>query len=246
MAIREIPENRILTVLQEKGLTQAQLSRLTGIMPATICSIIKKRIYPFKAYQEKISSALGVQPIDIFDPEYCQEGSENKVGNSIANIYSITCTKSTSTDIKRCTMKGIDNKGGSGEEEGRENYEDLFLVQTEEKSKKTKNEYSKDFETFWSIYPHKTGKLPAFNKWKTNLRQGVKPSDMIAAALEYKKECAGREERLILHPKTFLGHNKYWLEILERKEKDNGLSETGAGTPEDFFGFAAEEFDPFA
>ena len=100
---REIPKNFIQDRLDEAGMSQASLSRITGIMPSVISSIVRGRLFPFRGYIEKICKALNCQPLDIVEVDVCQEGSENKVGNSIANIYISTCTVPNNT-ISTCTL----------------------------------------------------------------------------------------------------------------------------------------------
>ncbi|MDF2591382.1 MAG: hypothetical protein K0S75_848 [Clostridia bacterium] len=83
-------------------------------------------------------------------------------------------------------------------------------------SGKGKNEYTDEFEKFWSYYPRKTEKSAAFSKWKARLKQKVSAADMIKAAQNYAEKCKleGAEERFIKHAKTFLGENKPFEEFI--------------------------------
>lgn len=80
----------------------------------------------------------------------------------------------------------------------------------------SKNGYTEEFEEFWMLYPRKTEKAAAFNKWKTRLKQKVASEDLIKAARNYAYKCRaeGTEERFIKHAKTFLGENKPYEEFI--------------------------------
>ena len=51
------------------------------------------------------------------------------------------------------------------------------------------------------------------------LNEGCVPEQMIKAASNYAAECAGKEDKFILHPSTFLGPNARWIEWLQVKEE---------------------------
>lgn len=72
------------------------------------------------------------------------------------------------------------------------------------------DEYTPEFEAFWSIYPRRVGKTAAFKNWKTRLKDKVKPDLLITTAQNYAISCRenGTEEHYISHPKTFLGPSK--------------------------------------
>jgi len=71
-------------------------------------------------------------------------------------------------------------------------------------------EYTPEFEAFWSAYPRRVGKTAAFKNWKTRLKDKVKPDLLIITAQNYAISCRenGTEEHYISHPKTFLGPSK--------------------------------------
>jgi len=71
----------------------------------------------------------------------------------------------------------------------------------------TREEYTPDFEEFWSSYPRKTEKYAAFKAWKTRRKEGVPAADLTAASKHYADYCAakGTETQYIKHAKTFLG-----------------------------------------
>lgn len=223
---REIPKNSIQERLDEAGMSQAMLSRLTGIMPSVISSVVRGRIYPFRGYIEKICQALNCQPVDIIDGSACQEGSENKVGKSIANIYISTCTCTVpNNSISKCTVHNNinskensnikctdkNNKTCTGRGAGETNPRKKVYTQ--------KEEYSSEFEAFWSFYPRKIEKKAAYEKWNATMRRGNKADDVIRGAQNYADKCLRKktEENFMKHPKTFLGHNEYWREYLNSK-----------------------------
>lgn len=79
-----------------------------------------------------------------------------------------------------------------------------------EKSEKGKDEYSKEFEEFWSLYPRKIEKRAAYKNWAARIRDGTDPSQLVLAARNYAKFCLSQkiEERYIKHPSTFLSSSR--------------------------------------
>jgi len=75
------------------------------------------------------------------------------------------------------------------------------------KAKKPREEYSPEFEHFWSVYPRRIEKVRAFKAWSARLKERADPEDLIQAATNYSRYCKheGIEERYIKHPATFLG-----------------------------------------
>jgi len=220
---REIPKNFIQDRLDEAGMSQASLSRITGIMPSVISSIVRGRLFPFRGYIEKICKALNCQPLDIVEVDVCQEGSENKVGNSIANIYISTCTVPNNT-ISTCTLNNnINSNLNNTNLKGTDNNNKTCTGRGTGETKKVnkQNDYTQDFEKFWSLYPRQIEKKSAFEKWNATLRKGVKPEALITGAMNYARKCFRErtEEKFIKHPKTFLGHNEYWREY-QNAEKE--------------------------
>lgn len=67
--------------------------------------------------------------------------------------------------------------------------------------------YSADFGTFWTVYPLKAEKRAAWKQWRTRIKAGVRPTELIAAATHYAAWCAtvGQDPPFIKHAKTFLG-----------------------------------------
>lgn len=94
------------------------------------------------------------------------------------------------------------------------------------KVKKTNiTSYSKEFESFWSVYPNKKDKKGAFEKFKQALNRNHSVEAIIEGTKNYAKYCEvkGTVKDYIKHPKTFL-HNdsfldEYELELEQPKPK---------------------------
>jgi hypothetical protein len=74
------------------------------------------------------------------------------------------------------------------------------------------NDYTPDFNEFWTAYPKKIGKLVAFKKFQSVIKNPqYPPADLKDAAEEYADQCKSekREERFILHPATFLEKDRW-------------------------------------
>ena len=67
---------RLTRIRKNEGITQAELSRLTGIPRPTICHIENGKVYPFPGWKQRIGEALDI------DPEILFEEVENNEQNS--------------------------------------------------------------------------------------------------------------------------------------------------------------------
>ncbi|HHY95890.1 MAG TPA: hypothetical protein GX513_12920 [Firmicutes bacterium] len=106
-----------------------------------------------------------------------------------------------------------DQKGPSPADAGRE----CFPQQGQKSTRKQRDqEYTADFEAFWSVYPRRAEKQRAYRAWRARLREKHSPDDLIRAAANYAASChaKGTEERFIKHPATFLGPDKPFEEWL--------------------------------
>ncbi|MGI9861343.1 hypothetical protein SDD30_08160 [Moorella naiadis] len=81
---------------------------------------------------------------------------------------------------------------------------------------KVQEAYTAEFEHFWAIYPRKLEKRAAYKSWRARLKEGIKPDDLIIAALNYAKYCRqnGIDERFIKHAATFLGPSRSYEDYL--------------------------------
>ncbi|MDH0291411.1 hypothetical protein N7414_19985 [Pseudomonas sp. GD04087] len=80
--------------------------------------------------------------------------------------------------------------------------------------------YSDDFESFWREYPkrHRASPKPdAWKAWQARIRAGVPSSDLIAAAIAYRKEQVALGKagtQYVQQPATFLGPGERWVPYL--------------------------------
>lgn len=88
----------------------------------------------------------------------------------------------------------------------------------EGKSKKAINNYSTDFEEFWSVYPRKADKAQAYKKYKARLEDGFSHEQLLEAAKNYAAQCKRdrTEDKYIKHGKTFLGESTPFLDYLPK------------------------------
>lgn len=82
------------------------------------------------------------------------------------------------------------------------------------------SDYTKEFETFWNIYPRKKEKKAAFGKWKATKNKGADPNDLIKAATNYNQECKAEcaSDKYTKLAKTFLGPDEHWRDYVEDKK----------------------------
>jgi hypothetical protein len=94
---------------------------------------------------------------------------------------------------------------------------------------KVQEAYTAEFEHFWAIYPRKLEKRAAYKAWRSRLKEGVKPDDLITAAQNYAKYCRqnGTDERFIKHASTFLGPSRPYEDYLS---PPRARAEPGQGT----------------
>jgi predicted RNA-binding protein with RPS1 domain len=79
--------------------------------------------------------------------------------------------------------------------------------------------YSKEFETFWNIYPRKSEKKAAYAKYKASKNKGATVNQLLQAATNYALQCKREttDEKYIKLPATFLGPNEHWREWATRE-----------------------------
>ena len=72
------------------------------------------------------------------------------------------------------------------------------------------DEYTPEFEEFYSAYPRRVEKRRAYKAWKAQIKEKAPPENMILAAVNYAANCKNRgtEPQYIKHPATFLGKDK--------------------------------------
>jgi len=60
------PRLRIEQEMERRHITQAALSRQTGIHTSTLSHLISGKVYPFSGWKRRLSSALGVPGDELF------------------------------------------------------------------------------------------------------------------------------------------------------------------------------------
>lgn len=93
-------------------------------------------------------------------------------------------------------------------------------IPTPEEEKPKAEAYSKDFEDFWEVYPRKVGKGDAYKKYKTRIKDGWSPAELLAAAKNYRTKVLNdkTEPKYIKHPKTFLSDTTPFVDFIKKSE----------------------------
>lgn len=80
--------------------------------------------------------------------------------------------------------------------------------------------YSKDFEDWWNIYPRRVGKGEAYKKYKTRIKDGWSPEELLQAAMNYRTKVLNErtEQKFIKHPKTFLSDTTPFVDYIKKGE----------------------------
>lgn len=80
--------------------------------------------------------------------------------------------------------------------------------------------YSKDFEEWWLVYPRKVGKGDAYKKYKTRIKDGWSPAELLEAAKNYRSKALNErtEQKYIKHPKTFLSDTTPFTDYIKKDE----------------------------
>jgi len=72
--------------------------------------------------------------------------------------------------------------------------------------------YTQAFDLVWAIYPRKVNKQGAWKCFRTRCREGERAEFLMACTEEYVKQKRGTEEKFIMHPSTFFGPDKRYLD----------------------------------
>ncbi|MGB0695392.1 MAG: hypothetical protein ACPGOY_07055 [Rhodospirillaceae bacterium] len=89
-----------------------------------------------------------------------------------------------------------------------------------------RNEYPKEFETFWSAYPTRSGgnpKFTAFREWK-KVRRKYSAGDLTAAAQRFAQspDLDGLDPKFLPHTRTWLSQGRF----VDYLPTDSALDET--------------------
>lgn len=186
-----------------------------------------------KASHEKRKKKIGHQTIELQPGQFYtgrhNAASELKMSPTTAWRYLKTLEQDGKVDIKSNNKFSVvtlvnwgfyqHDKYPNGQQNGQQT--DIKWTSNghkqESKEGKEKNNYTPEFEEFWSEYPRKKEKAKAFKVWNTRLREGHTVDEMITAAKNYAVECVGRDEKYIKHGSTFIGPDKPFLEYIEKR-----------------------------
>lgn len=71
-------QNNLKAERERRGLSQLELSRITRIAPANICSMESGRQYPYPGWRKRLCKALRVPEEDIFPTEVKENAAEKE------------------------------------------------------------------------------------------------------------------------------------------------------------------------
>lgn len=99
-----------------------------------------------------------------------------------------------------------------------------------------RNSYTEAFETFWGVYPRRSEKQAAFEKYNARLKDGFDDATLLMAATAYRDECFRNrtEQKYIKLAKTFLSNKLPFTDYIADKKQMMAPS-----------GSVATEDDPF-
>ena len=134
------------------------------------------------------------------------------------DIQNFIGRSSTEADRQREYYNRVKEEKAFLEESGHNVPDLLETKSTGPKSRKAINNYSTDFEEFWSVYPRKVDKAQAYKKYKARLEDGFSHEQLLQAAKNYTAQCRRdrTEEKYIKHGKTFLGEATPFLDYLPK------------------------------
>ncbi|MCM1245710.1 MAG: phage replisome organizer N-terminal domain-containing protein [Roseburia sp.] len=116
--------------------------------------------------------------------------------------------------------------------EGPKAGDDVPVQLKETSSKKAINDYSTEFERFWSMYPRKVDKAQAYKKYNARLNDGFSPDELYTAVCNYAEQCQRdkTESKYIKHAKTFLGESTPFLDYLPKNDAQGCVDVADDGT----------------
>lgn len=79
----------------------------------------------------------------------------------------------------------------------------------------TDEPFAAEFDAVWSDYPRKLNRAGAFTKYQATRRKGATADDLHRAVKHYAAAVSDREDRFILHGRTFFGPDEHWRDYLE-------------------------------
>ncbi|MBJ9137609.1 helix-turn-helix domain-containing protein [Citrobacter farmeri] len=95
-------------------------------------------------------------------------------------------------------------------------------------ARSAKQDYSPEFETAWQAYPKRAGgnsKTAAWKAWKSRLKDGVKPEDMLAGVKRYAayvKVTGNAGTQFVKQAATFFGPDRHFEEAWQTPSAPGG------------------------
>ena len=110
----------------------------------------------------------------------------------------------------RWQTDGKSHSKSHGKPDGKSNGKKMAETETETETE-TYISTSNDalFEDFWNAYPRKIAKKEAMKKFAKAVKDGVNPQDLIDGARAYAASVAGKEQKYIAHPTTWLNQGRW-------------------------------------
>jgi hypothetical protein len=193
------------------------------------CYELPKRIMEFETgYNRETVDKLLARFIEYGKIQYDDDTSEILLlnwlkYNPVNNVNIEKCVYKEMALIKssgllialKGLIRGLDTPTKKEEQE----QEEEPTKEEEPKQPKIGDSYSKEFETFWNIYPRKSEKKAAYAKYKASKNKGATVNQLLQAATNYALQCKREttDEKYIKLPATFLGPNEHWREWATRE-----------------------------
>jgi len=90
------------------------------------------------------------------------------------------------------------------------------LVALKERKGKENKVNTSAFESWYAEYPRKIAKAAALKAWKARMNEGISADELTRARDGYKAQADLSNPKYILHPSTFLGLDRRWVDYLPK------------------------------
>lgn len=136
-------------------------------------------------------------------------------GNQYSLISLLNWTRYQNDGKTAIEFKAESNDDETDKKQEVAQYKKVKKDNKEKQERKEENKY-KDFEAFFEAYPRKVEKKKAYRAWKERIKEGVEPSDLISAALNYSLYVRDNKiaDKYIKHPYSFLSCDRVYEEFL--------------------------------
>jgi len=90
------------------------------------------------------------------------------------------------------------------------------VVQKQQSKVKESKVNNTAFESWYEKYPRKIAKAAALKAWKARMNEGISADELTRARDGYKSQTDLSNPKYILHPSTFLGPDRRWIDYLPK------------------------------